>query len=170
MGSCKFCLVAVAVAIAGCSQRAAEPAVRSEGRVVVGRVVGVHDGDTITVLEEKSTEQKGRKGTKVRLAGIDAPERKQSYGTQSKEALSRKVMGRQVRVEWRKRGRWRRIIGEVYVDDRWINLEMVADGAAWHWPKYSKSKKLADAQAKAKRAKAGLWADGDAIAPWEFRR
>jgi len=89
------------------------------------KVVKIADGDTITVLLDKTQH-------KIRLEGIDAPERKQAFGTKARQALADKVFGGTVRVEWKKRDRYKRIIGRVYLGDRDISQEMVKDGWAWH--------------------------------------
>src|SRR5262249_46081468 len=74
------------------------------------------------------------------------------------------------RVEWSKRDRYKRIIGRVYFGDRDISLEMVKDGFAWHYKRYSKEAALADAEKDARKAGKGLWADKDPVAPWDWRR
>jgi len=129
-----------------------------------GKVVSIADGDTITVLDSAKVQHK------VRLQGIDAPEKKQAFGTKSKEELSEKVGERDVVVTWTEKDRYDRLLGEVMIGNRHINLEMVQDGMAWHYKQYSKSKELADAEEKARQAKKGLWADKDPIPPWEFRK
>lgn len=91
----------------------------------MGVVVGVADGDTITVLDDE------RQQHKIRLAGIDAPEKKQSFGQKSKASLSSMVFGKSVTVEWTKRDRYRRIIGLVLVDGVDSNLKQVKAGMAW---------------------------------------
>src|SRR5947209_12328391 len=84
----------------------------------------VTDGDRIHVLLDKETH-------KIRLLHIDAPESKQAFGTKAKQALSEKVFGKEVKVVWKSRDRYKRILGDIYLDDRWVNLEMVQDGLAW---------------------------------------
>ena len=130
---------------------------------IFGKTVGVHDGDTITVLE-------GRDQHKIRLAGIDTPELKQAYGSKAKQVLSGKVFGKGVRVEWSEKDRYGRILGHVYIGRRWINNEMLAEGVGWHYKQYSKDRVLAQSETAAKRAKIGLWRDSNPIAPWDFRR
>ena len=107
-----------------------------------GKVVSIADGDTITVLDSAKVQHK------IRLQGIDAPEKKQAFGTKSKERMSEKVGGEEVVVQWKEKDRYGRILGEVMVDNRHINLEMVQDGMAWHYTTYSKSKELAKAEAR----------------------
>src|SRR5260370_34094926 len=88
-----------------------------------GKVVKVTDGDTIHVLLDKETH-------KIRLLHIDAPESKQAFGTKAKQAISEKVFGKEVKVVWKSRDRYKRLLGDIYLDDRWINLEMVQDRLA----------------------------------------
>ena len=128
-----------------------------------GKVVKIADGDTITVLHNKTQQ-------KIRLEGIDAPEKGQPYGTKARQALADKIFGQTVRVEWKQRDRYQRIIGRVYFGDRDISLEMVKEGFAWHYKKYSKEAALADAEKEARKAGRGLWADKDPMPPWEWRR
>ncbi len=144
-----------------CGQAAAE--------TLMGVVVSVADGDTITVLDAE------RQQHKIRLAGIDAPEKKQPFGQKSKASLSSMVFGKRVTVEWTKRDRYQRIIGVVLVNGVDSNLEQVKAGMAWWYRQYAKEQtaqqrtayEVAENQAKAGRV--GLWADANPVAPWEFR-
>ncbi len=129
-----------------------------------GKVVSIADGDTITVLDAEKVQHK------IRLQGIDAPEKKQAFGTKSKERMSEKVGGEEVVVQWKEKDRYGRIIGEVMIGSRHINLEMVQDGMAWHYKQYSKSKELAEAEDLARKEKKGLWVDKEPVPPWEFRK
>ena len=129
-----------------------------------GKVVSIADGDTITVLDAEKVQHK------IRLQGIDAPEKKQAFGAKSKERMSEKVGGEEVVVQWKEKDRYGRILGEVMLDKRHINLEMVQDGLAWHYTNYSKSKELAKAEAEARMGKKGLWVDKEPVPPWEFRK
>ena len=128
-----------------------------------GKVIGVTDGDTITVLVEKTP-------YKIRLAGIDAPESGQPFGTAAKKALSEKIFDKEVKIEWKERDKYKRIIGEVYIGERRICLEMVQEGVAWHYKQYSKDADLAKAEKEAKEAKKGLWADEKPVSPWDWRK
>lgn len=101
-----------------------------------GRVVGVADGDTITVLDSAKTQHR------VRLAGIDAPEKKQAFGTRSRENLARWVHRRDVIVEWHKRDRYGRLVGVVFVDGHDVNLEQVRAGFAWWYRQYAKEQRI----------------------------
>jgi len=128
------------------------------GKTVSGEVVGIADGDTLTILVEQTQ-------YRVRLFGSDAPEKGQAFGTRSRQALSEKVFGKTVEVVSHGPDRYGRTIGETRLDGRDINLEMVREGWAWHYKRYSKSKALAGAEKQARKAKAGLWADPNLPAP-----
>ncbi len=129
-----------------------------------GKVVSIADGDTITVLDEN------KKQNKVRLNGIDAPEKKQAFGAKSKARLGELVAGKDVVVEWKEKDKYGRIVGQVYQGSLDVNLQMVKEGLAWHYKKYSKSVELSRAEAEAKAGKKGLWADPNPVPPWEFRK
>lgn len=131
---------------------------------ITGEVVGVTDGDTIVVLDADKTQHK------IRLQHLDAPESNQAYGTQAKKALSDKVFGKQVTVKWDEKDRYQRTLGNIFVDDRWINKEMVVDGYAWHYKQYSKDDDISKAHVQARALKKGLWGGESPIAPWDFRR
>ncbi len=128
-----------------------------------GKVVSIADGDTITVLDSAKVQHR------VRLEGIDAPEKAQAFGSKSKDKLSELIGKNDVLVTWKEKDRYGRILGDVYVENRHINLEMIKEGMAWHYKQYSKSKELSAAEEQAKRAKKGLWADKEPVPPWDFR-
>ena len=128
-----------------------------------GRVVRVADGDTVTVLDADKVQHR------VRLYAIDAPEKAQAFGQKSKERLSHYVFGKDVAVEWKSKDRYGRILGTLFVDGRDVNLQMVRDGFAWHYKRYDSSPVYAAAEAEARQARRGLWADADAIPPERFR-
>jgi len=129
-----------------------------------GKVVRVIDGDTVTVLN-------GRKQEKIRLGNIDAPEKSQAFGNQSKKYLSVLIFGKNVEVKFRSKDRYGRIIGVIYLDGRNINLEMVKAGYAWWYKYYAKNKtEYKNAEYNARNNKSGLWQDSNPTAPWEYRR
>lgn len=129
---------------------------------LAGKVVGVHDGDTLTLLVD-------RRQYKVRLEGIDAPEIGQDFGTRAKQVLSKQCFGKTARVKTHGQDRYGRTLGEVFVDGQSANLRLVKEGMAWHYKKYSDSTELAEAETQAREKKLGLWSDPAAIPPWEFR-
>lgn len=132
------------------------------GDELTGKIVGVHDGDTVTLLVGKQT-------YKIRLEGIDAPELGQPFGKRSKKALSGAIFGKPVRVETYGSDRYGRVIGRIYGDGMNVNAAMVASGWAWHYVKYSDSRTLAKAERSARAEKVGLWSDPHAMPPWEWR-
>lgn len=131
---------------------------------IEGKVVGVLDGDTIEVLDDRHFSHR------IRLAEIDAPEKNQAFGNQAKMALSRKVFGENVKVELRQKDRYGRDIGLVLLDRRNINMEMVEEGYAWCYTQYSRDPRFRVAQNNAQLSRKGLWMDPYAVPPWEFRR
>ncbi len=131
--------------------------------VIEGRVVGVHDGDTITVLRDK-------KQYKIRLDGIDAPELSQAYGQVAKRFASDFAFGKIARVEVHGVDRYGRYLGEVFVDGKSLNKAILAGGLAWHYKQYSKDPVLAALESEAHLKKIGLWKDPAPIPPWDFRK
>ncbi|MBX9705991.1 MAG: thermonuclease family protein [Gammaproteobacteria bacterium] len=129
-----------------------------------GTVVGVHDGDTITVLDSNNTQHK------IRLAQIDAPELSQEWGTNSKKALSDLVFGKFVNVEIESVDRYGREVGEVFLGDKNICHEQVKTGDAWVYVKYAHDLSLRTLEANAQKNKVGLWSTGDAEPPWRWRK
>lgn len=128
------------------------------------RVVGVHDGDTLTGLDESKTQ------FKVRLDAIDAPELGQPFGQAAKKALSEKVFGKDVVVIAKTRDKYGRTVGHVLVDNRDVNLELLEEGAVWHYKEYDHNKRLREAEQSARDARKGLWRDAHPMPPWEWRK
>ena len=131
--------------------------------LIEGKVVGVHDGDTITLLQAK-------KQYKVRLDGIDAPELSQAYGQVSKRFASEFAFGKIARVEVHGVDRYGRYLGEVFVNGQSLNKAILAAGLAWHYKQYSKDPLLASLEAEARLKRFGLWKDSSPIPPWEYRK
>jgi endonuclease YncB( thermonuclease family) len=131
-----------------------------------GHVVSVHDGDTITLLDADKVQ------TKIRLYGIDAPEKKQPFGPKAKVALSELVFDKDVRVEViTPRDHYGRVIGKIYAGDIYINQVLVEQGAAWWYRQYAPTDvTLHDAEVKAKEGKLGLWSKAVHIPPWQWRK
>ena len=134
-----------------------------------GRVVGITDGDTLTLLDPQKAQHK------VRLNGIDAPESSQAFGQVSKRNLSELVFGQDVVVVWTKLDRYGRIVGTVLKGTIDANLEQLRAGLAWYFRRYESdvpapNRVLYDAaEADAKATKRGLWRDPSPTAPWVFR-
>lgn len=136
---------------------------------LLGKVVSIADGDTITVLDAD------RHQHKIRIAGIDCPEKKQPFGQRAKERMSDLVFDRQVSVEWNKLDRYQRTIGKVVVGNKDAGLALIESGLAWHYKKYEKEQTPADRQRYAasegiaRQKRIGLWADENPVEPWEWR-
>ena len=141
----------------------------AHAETVIGRVVGVADGDTLTVLDADYVQHK------IRLAGIDAPEKKQAFGNRSKQSLSDLAFDKTVTVETTKRDRYGRQIGKVLVNGRDVNLIQVEQGMAWFYREYQREQSRNDrklyesAEDAAKAQRRGLWLDPEPVAPWDFR-
>jgi len=149
--------------------------------VVTGKVVGVSDGDTITVLDGDRVHHK------IRVSGIDAPEKGQPFGHRSKEHMSRLVFGQEVDVLWKKHDRYQRIVGKVMVAERDCRMDIcsktldaglsqISAGLAWWYRKYAKEQATGDAsryesaERDAIARRAGLWSDAQSTPPWDWRK
>lgn len=126
-----------------------------------GKVVSIHDGDTITILQ-------GKQQIKVRLFGIDAPELKQPYGKKSKQFLANLIAREVVEVEPKGKDRYKRTLGIIRYKDQDINAQMVLNGYAWVYVKYSKI--YVDQETTAREKKLGLWQSSNPTPPWEWRK
>lgn len=128
-----------------------------------GVVVKVLDGDTVDVLVDRTP-------VRVRLAEIDAPEKRQEFGTWSKQLLAGAIFRKTVVVKETGRVDRGRLIGTIYLDGRSINRMMVAQGGAWAYRQYLADRSLLDVEESARTAHAGLWRDPRPTPPWEWRR
>jgi endonuclease YncB( thermonuclease family) len=129
------------------------------------RVVGITDGDTITVLTPNKEE------VKIRLYGVDAPERKQAYGSKSKEFLASLVFGQTVIISPVGRDLYGRTIAKVFFNGRDVGLTCIEYGYCWWYQDYARKESVyKKAQEKARKQELGLWADIKPIEPWKFRK
>jgi len=146
---------------------AAAPALAQE---LAGRVVSVHDGDTVNVLDA------GKVQYKIRLAGIDAPELHQAFGRVSQRHLSAAIQCKNVVVHWTKHDKYGRIVGTILLDDHDVNLDQVRAGLAWHYKRYEREQPpaervtYANAETEAHVAHLGLWQEASPMPPWEYRK
>ncbi len=137
---------------------------------ISGRVVGVADGDTLTVLDAS------RQQHKIRLDGIDAPEKAQPFGQRSKQSLSDLAYNRNVQVQTHKRDRYGRVVGKVLLDGTDLNLIQINRGMAWHYKAYAREQtpedraSYASAEDVARDEKRGLWRDKEPTPPWDWRK
>lgn len=144
-------------------------ALSARAETLTGFVVGIADGDTITVLDAR------RQQHKIRLAGIDAPEKGQPFGDRSKQNLAAMVFNKSVNVEWDKQDRYGRTVGKVMVNGVDANLEQVKAGQAWWYEQYRREqspedqRRYANAEQDARVRRVGLWRDSLPVAPWDFR-
>ena len=146
-----------------------------------GKVVKVADGDTITVLHDDER-------VKIRLSGIDAPEKAQPFGNDARQNMTDMVFGKEVHVEERKKDRYGRTIGRVWIAAAEckaspacpmtldVSLALLAQELAWHYKKYETDQppeergQYGRAEEEARSTQAGLWRDADPVPPWEWRR
>lgn len=133
---------------------------------ISGKVIGISDGDTFTLLTADKQQ------IKIRLAEIDAPESGQPYGNKSKQVLSGLVFGKDVRVVVQTTDRYGRTVGRPHVGSLDVSAEMIRMGAAWAYREYLKDQSLLVLEADAKSNQRGLWGLSEAqnMPPWEWRR
>jgi endonuclease YncB( thermonuclease family) len=135
-----------------------------------GKVVRVADGDTITVLDVNNNQHK------IRLRGIDAPEKAQAFGQKSKQSLSQLVYNKQVTVEYQKKDKYGRTLGKVILNGTDVCLEQIKLGMAWHYKQYKSDQPKEDretyaqAELEARMKTVGIWTDKNPTPPWDFRR
>ena len=147
-------LIAVLISISAYSQT-----------ILNGKVIAVADGDTFTMLTE------GNKQVKIRLHGIDCPEKRQDFGTAAKNYTSSQVFGKVVSARILKKDQYKRLIAIVRLPNgKILNEELLKAGMAWHYKKYDQSSEFALLESQARKNKAGLWKGYKPIAPWEFRK
>jgi endonuclease YncB( thermonuclease family) len=129
------------------------------------KVVGITDGDTLTVMHVGRAEA-------IRLYGIDAPERRQAWAARAKQLLGALTFGQTVHVSVRGRDRYGRTLADVTLrDGRHVNHELVRAGVAWWYRKYApRDRRLEALEQEAREAQRGLWQDADPQPPWEHRK
>lgn len=131
---------------------------------ISGKVTGVHDGDSFTLLAPGNVEMK------IRLHGVDCPELKQDYGQRAKQFTSSQIFGKTVTVKSSKKDRYGRTIGTVYLaNGQILNELLLQNGLAWHYKKYDSNAYWAQLETNARNAKRGLWAISNPIPPWTYR-
>jgi endonuclease YncB( thermonuclease family) len=134
-----------------------------------GLVVAVTDGDTIDLVDEQHASYR------IRLQGIDAPEKQQAFYNVARHNLANLVAGKKVLVEWQKHDQYGRIVGKVFFDNQDVCLEQIKAGLAWHYKQFEDEQSEVDrllyarAEEGARSQKLGLWRDSTQIEPWEFR-
>lgn len=131
---------------------------------IIGHVVAVADGDTLTVLVNEHDQ------IKVRLAEIDAPEKAQPFGQISKQSLSAMCFGKDAVLQKTDTDRYGRTVAKVYCAGVYANAEQIQVGLAWAYRKYLHDQSLLNLENEARTAKRGLWIDKDPVPPWEHRK
>ncbi|MBC2856984.1 thermonuclease family protein [Cetobacterium sp. 2A] len=139
--------------------------VLSFATTIKGKVIKVADGDTITIIEENGDK------TRIRLYGIDAPEKKQDYGIKSLDVLKKLIDKKEVEIDVKDKDRYGRVVGIVYYNGMNINLYMLKTGNAWWYKQYSKhNAEFRIAEEKARLKKLGLWKESNPTPPWVYRK
>lgn len=129
------------------------------------KVVGVTDGDTFTVVNKDNLQ------LKIRIWGIDAPEKGQDYGNKAKQVLSDYIYGKEIVIDVQSRDSWGRYISYVFTPEgKDISLIMLNEGMAWHFTKYDSTEEYHRAEEEARAKRIGLWSIADPIAPWDYRK
>ena len=132
---------------------------------MTGKVVGIYDGDTITIIDDLD---QGK--FKIRLYGIDAPEKKQDFGQKAKQHLSSLIFNKVVKIKFTEIDRYGRIVGKIFLNDIEINIEMLKAGLAWHYSRYDQTSTYINAEKQARTEKRGIWSIKNSIPPWEYRK
>lgn len=133
-------------------------------RNITGRVTAIKDGDTIELLRDRTT-------YRIRLEGIDCPEKKQPYGNRAKQFVSDLCFGKTVTARISSQDRYGRYLAFIILSDgRNLNHELLRNGLAWHYKQYSKDRNLASLETQARQQRIGLWNDRNPTPPWEYRR
>jgi endonuclease YncB( thermonuclease family) len=126
--------------------------------------VAVLDGDTFTLLTASKAQMR------IRIHGIDCPEKNQPFGQVAKQFASDAIFGKEVVVDSTDTDRYGRIIGIVYYDEKkMLNVELLKAGLAWHYKKYDNNPQWARWENEARAARRGLWQDPKPVPPWEWR-
>ena len=133
-------------------------------KFIEGKVIKIADGDTFTLIFKNGFD------VRVRLNGIDSPEKKQAFSKRAKQTLSDLIINKDVKVHYESKDRYGRVLGDVYVGNVNINYEMVRRGMAWHFTRYSEDNILATLEKEARNNKIGLWVDSEPVSPWDYRK
>jgi endonuclease YncB( thermonuclease family) len=131
---------------------------------ITGKVVKVADGDTFTMLTDQNEQ------IRIRLHGIDAPEKSQDFSQVSKNHLTELVMSKPVRVYTKKRDQYGRVVAIVYVGDQVVNEAMLRAGLAWHFTEYDSNPEWEEMESSARRSRIGIWSHERPVPPWQFRK
>lgn len=157
-----YCLLWVV--LWACQQQTQEVAEQETATASGYKVIAIKDGDTVELLKDG-------KPLRVRLLGVDAPEKNQDYGTAARQFTADLCFGKMVNLIVDGSDRYGRTVGTILLPDgRSLNNELVRNGYAWHYKAYSHDETLAQLEVEARRNRRGLWEKPNAVAPWEFRK
>lgn len=150
----------VALACLFCTLTIAKPP-----QIIIGKIIKITDGDTVTLMA------RNYRKIRIRLASIDAPEKKQPFGQKSKQFLADLVFQKQVKAEIYGKDKYHRRIADIFIGDSWVNAEMVKSGMAFVYRRYNKSPYLIHLEKQARKQKKGVWQQPQhlIIYPWDFR-
>lgn len=157
-------LAIISFILIGCGGGGTTTEAVNNEKTISGKVIGISDGDTITVLDADKVQYK------IRLSCIDTPEKGQDFGTRAKEVLSSMIWNRQVNVQYSKTDQYGRLIGTVSMGSLLVNYEQVKQGMAWAYRKYCQDCKYYDAEKYARNNMIGIWSKPNPIPPWEWRK
>lgn len=129
-----------------------------------GKVIKVADGDTVTILTEENEQ------IKIRLYGIDCPEKGQDYSSKATAFTSSFCFGKIVKVTQKGLDRYGRVLGIILIGKKNLNEELLKNGLAWHYKYFDKTQKYSDLEQEAKKNKLNIWSMNNPIAPWDFRK
>ncbi len=144
-----------------------------------GKIVRILDGDTVELVTLPANVPAVEVPVRVRLNGIDAPEKKQAYGQRSKQHLADLIGGKWVKVIFTKHDRYQRLLGDIVMKECKpechtldVNADMVNAGMAWAYRYHNEatSPKMASLEATVRSRKQGLWKDSNPVEPWKWRR
>lgn len=162
-----LCLLFISATLVAVSASGNQPKSSEPVKIITGKVIRVADGDTITILDAQNTQNK------IRLYGIDAPEKKQDFGNKSREKLANLVAGKNIAVTVIDIDRYGRNVGRVNIEGKEVAEEMLKAGMVWVYTAYCKipeCKQWKELETQAKTAKIGLWANPTAQEPWQWRK
>lgn len=162
----------LALGVSAAALALAIPPLRAE-RFFDARVVKVADGDTLEVVREPGPDGAGGgERLRIRLFGIDAPERGQPWSRRAQSALAERTLRKQVRINAVETDRYGRTVGEVYADDVCVGCELVREGHVWVYRRFTHDPVLLALEAEARAARRGLWAlpEAERVPPWEWRQ
>ena len=158
-------IIVILLLLFGCQRQSPAPSTvtttTDNPNIFKGECVGVSDGDTIKVLRDG-------KEVKIRLFGIDCPEKTQAFGQRAKQFTSSLIFGKQVTVDIKDTDRYGRLVCKISIDSTDVNQAIVDAGFAWAYTQYSKE--YVENERRAREAKRGLWSDKNPTPPWNYRK